>query len=125
MPIVRRRCALCDDPLPDTNPTNTCIRCQEQEARDQPVSPPVVRAKPAPPMRGSTWDGKVQEIDRHQLAICPRCERPILVRTNICHPGNPMWPDCRLGLANAMHVHHFCPCGVELVSVHPPERVTT
>lgn len=113
MPKIRRRCALCDDPLPDHNPTNTCERCKAEEAgrrsfRLSTVQAGTTIATPLVPSRPA-----VTLLPDATSVTCFECKRPIWNVTAICHPKNPIG-DCPF--VDEPHRHHFCGCGVIIVT---------
>ena len=120
MPKIRRRCALCDDPLPDTNPTNTCARCQAEEAGDQEAVAHVVRTVIIPRLiTKRTAAIPIAWENRAGLVHCPTCGRAIINRTPICHPKNPIG-DCPFGREGIPHIHSLCGCGADVVT-YPQE----
>jgi hypothetical protein len=115
VPKIRRRCALCDDPLPDHNPTNTCQRCKDEEADHLARRNPLVDAfppAPAPRPAPTVIEDEIVSV------ACPDCSKPIWNVTAICHPKNPIG-SCVFGLEDRPHRHHFCVCGKEVVTLRP------
>jgi len=116
VPKIRRRCALCDDPLPDTNPTNTCQRCKDEEADHLARRNPLVDAFTPPPTTIIAGRPRTRIVVPEVATVtCPDCRRTIINVTAICHPANPIG-DCSLGLEGKRHRHHFCACGAEVVT---------
>jgi hypothetical protein len=109
MPKIRRRCALCDAPLQDQHPTNTCRRCQDEEADHLSRRSPLIDAFPLVPSRPT-----ITLQDDAASVTCFECHRPILNVTAICHPKNPIG-DCPF--VDEPHRHHFCACGVIIVTM--------
>lgn len=119
MPKIRRRCALCDAPLPENHPTNTCQKCQADEeagvrVRDYQALRSMEAAVIAHQAHG--FASIVPVPDQIGTAVCDQCHRPIWNVTSICHPRNPIF-DCPFGLRNESHRHHFCACGHEVITV--------